>query len=86
MTTLTLEHWQTAQIDSVNKFAQFQLSYDHGFIAKAFAERGHLIEHLERKFLYFHEKYGAPAAVIMFWCELDTQNRNILVDYVLNHT
>lgn len=69
--------------DAINSFAVFQFNYNRNFIEEAFKDRPHLIEHFQRKFLDYHQKHGAKAAVIVFYMELDTENRRLIADYVI---
>lgn len=69
--------------EAINSFAVFQFNYDHAFIEKAFATRPNLIEHFNRKFLEYYEKYGSRAAAISFYMELDIENKRLLADYII---
>ena len=43
-----------------------------------------LKEHLKKKFGHIYEKYGAYAAVGYFFCEIDEDLQEALVDYAIN--
>jgi hypothetical protein len=40
-------------------------------------------QHLQEKWDYCYEKYGSKAAMNMLWRELDSDNRAILIEYVM---
>lgn len=72
-------------IDAIKLFAIFQLNYPHNFIEVAF--NGGMVNHLRSKFNNIYDQHGAKAAIIMFWAELDFENRHLLAKYIIDrHT
>ena len=80
---LTATTEQTELFDPMGSFARFQLNYPHDFIAEAFKDKGWIADHLEKKFNGFYDQHGARAVIIMFWCDLDFENRKTLYEYIL---
>lgn len=73
-------------LTAIRKFAAFQTGYDMDFIRKSFAAKpAYFIEHLETKFANSYDRWGSAGAMVMFWGELDESNREILLEYILNH-
>jgi hypothetical protein len=63
------------------KFASYQFNYEHDFINNVF--EGRMVEHLESKFAWAYNKYGAVGCFIAFYHELDSDNRIKLINYIL---
>lgn len=78
----TIERYQ---LEAINSFAVFQFNYDHNFIQIAFKDG--MSNHLQQKFTGLYNQYGSKAAIIIFYMDLDTENRKLLARYVIarNH-
>lgn len=78
----TIERYQ---LEAINSFAVFQFNYDHNFIQIAFKDG--MADHLQQKFTGLYNQYGSKAAIIIFYMDLDTENRKLLARYVIarNH-
>lgn len=81
---LTITEMQTKGMqDAINSFAVFQFNYPHNFIEHAFKDREYLIEHLKNKFNHMYDTHGSKAAMIVFYMDLDFENRRLLANYVI---
>lgn len=45
----------------------------------------HLRKHLMGKWNYYYEEYGSRAVLMVFYGELDGENKKILMEWVLNN-
>lgn len=68
---------------AIHLFVMFSFNYPHDFIQKAW--EGWIVKHLESKFSSIYQKYGATAVMSKFYTELDAENQEILINYILEN-
>lgn len=66
-------------------FVYFAENFPYNFIEKAFASKPELIDHLNGKFQGYYEDYGKDGCMVVFYCYLDSGNRQLLEDYIRNN-
>lgn len=71
---------------TIDRFTEFALNYPMDFIRKAFRARPtHIIDHLEIKFMECYNRHGSYGAMVAFWRELSTNNRELLTEYITDN-
>lgn len=70
---------------AINKWVFFCFNYPYDFISKVWADNKSLAEHLQGKFMTYYDLYGSRAVVNTFYCSLDGENKQRLMDWVLNN-
>lgn len=68
---------------AIHLFVMFSFNYPHDFIEKAWS--GHIVNHLRTKFLSIYKKHGSIAVMAKFYTELDSENQEILINYILEN-
>ena len=69
-------------LQAIHKVILFGFNYNHNFIEEAFKGK-HTVNHLKSKFINLYEKVGSKAVFNCFYCELDKENQEILLNYIL---
>lgn len=67
----------------INKFWEFALNYDHGFIDKIWS--GDLAENLKSKWTSAYEQAGSYGVVVKFYSFLSDNNRELFEAYILKN-
>lgn len=62
----------------------FNYHYPQEWIPKLWGE-GAMGEHMMKKFKFLYEKYGSNAVMNRFFVELDQENQQKLIDYVMSN-
>ena len=70
---------------AINKWVFFAMNYPYDFIEKVWADEKILAQHLKGKFNYYYETYGSRAVMNTFYCELDGENKQKLMAWVLDN-
>ena len=70
---------------AINKWVFFCMNYPYNFIEKVWADEKLLINHLKGKFDYYYDQYGSRAVMNTFYCELDGENKQKLMSWVLDN-
>lgn len=70
---------------AINKWVFFCMNYPYDFIEKAWEGNTILINHLKGKFNAYYDAYGSRAVMNTFYCELDGNNKKILLEWVLDN-
>lgn len=71
----------------IMKWVLFGYNFEQDFIEKAFEGQGEwLIKHLKKKWERILDNVGSYGALNYFFCELDGNNKQILVDYVMKNS
>ncbi len=69
---------------AVNKVIMYSFNYEYNFIENAF--NGYLAEHLRTKFSNYCKRLGNSQTAFMYlYTDLSSDNRQILVNYILNN-
>ena len=57
------------------------------FVRKVFGNHydEYMLRHLEEKFETMYDRYGWRASFFYFWSELDTNNKHILEDWIMEN-
>ena len=61
------------------------MNYPYNFIEKVWADEKLLINHLKSKFDHYYDTYGSRAVMNTFYCELDGENKQKLMSWVLDN-
>ena len=72
----------TSGRSEMKKIIMFGFNYPHDFIEKVWVDNKGLVKHLEEKFNRIYEKYGSRAAFFSFYTELDSENQNLLENWI----
>ena len=69
-------------------FVKFGFNFSHprdfiSYICEK-TQKTYLIDHLVSKFSYIYETFGSHAVIFTFFCELDSDLQEALVDYAIN--
>ena len=64
----------------VNKVIMYGFNYENNFIAKIWSNS--IANHLQSKFSSIYDRKGASAAFFLFYTELDSTNKEILINYI----
>ena len=67
--------------EAIHKIIMFGFNYNHDFISKVW--EGRMAEHLQTKFNYYHNNHGSTAVFNVFYASLDTQNQQMLINWIL---
>lgn len=70
---------------SAKKYIYFSFNYPYNFIEKAWADNKNLINHLKEKFDSYYKKYGAGSVMNQFYVNLDSENQQILENWIENN-
>ena len=70
---------------AINKWVFFAMNYPYDFIDKVWANEKILAQHLKGKFSYYYDTYGSRAVMNTFYCELDGENKQKLMAWVLDN-
>lgn len=70
---------------AINKWVFFCMNYPYDFIDKVWADETWLAKHLKGKFDYYYDQYGSRAVMNTFYCELDGENKQKLMSWVLDN-
>lgn len=70
-------------LQAINKFMMFSLNYKHYFIEEVWGVGSSMAVHLRSKFATCYEKHGSLGVMTAFYIELDCENRDLLMHYVL---
>lgn len=71
-------------IQAIQKFAFYNYNFEYNFVKKVWGE-GPFADHLQGKFNYMYDKYGAMGALLGFYAELDSSNKVKLLEYILEN-
>jgi hypothetical protein len=66
---------------AINLVMMFGFNYSHNFISEVW--NGSLAIHLQSKFDNCYKKYGSIGVFSMFYTQLDNENREQLVNWIL---
>lgn len=80
-----LNEASSSQHVAIHKFNMFSLNYPNDFIEKIWGGGNVISDHLKMKFDHSYDQYGSKAAMLMFWTELDSENRRMLQEYVIDN-
>lgn len=69
----------------IEKWNYWCTNYHYDFIEKAWADDKVMAEHLKSKFLNYYDSVGPYGVMVKFYLNLDSTNRAILEDYVMNN-
>lgn len=69
----------------IEKWNYWCANYDYDFIEKAWADNPNMAKHLEEKFGAFYDSVGPYGVMLKFYLALDSTNKRILEDYVMNN-
>lgn len=70
----------------IKLWTTYGFDYEYNFIRKAFASRGELmVKHLEIKFQEAYNIAGMYGAFFYFWTMLDSGNKQLLENYVMDN-
>lgn len=69
----------------IEKWVYWCANYNYDFIEKAWADDPGMAKHLASKFSTYYNDVGAYGVMTKFFLNLDSTNRGILVDYVMNN-
>lgn len=70
---------------AINKWVYFCMNYPHNFIEQAWACEQWLIDHLKGKFNGYYEDYGPRGVMNTFYCNLDGENKQKLMAWVMDN-
>lgn len=72
---------------AIYNFMMYGFNYDCNFVHKVFGKHydGYMIHHLEKKFESAYETAGCWGAFFLFWSDLDTKNKHILEDWIMDN-
>ena len=64
----------------------FTLNFPHNFIEEAWKNNAWMQKHLRDKFTGLCKKdgYGSPNAILSFYAELDNENTQIFIQYIVD--
>lgn len=69
----------------IEKWCYWCTNYHPDFIERAWADNPRMADHLEGKFSMYYNRYGSEGAMLIFYLNLDGENRRILENYVMNN-
>jgi len=69
----------------IEKWNYWCANYYPDFIQKAWADNPNMAKHLEEKFDVFYNSVGPYGVMLKFYLALDSTNKRILEDYVMNN-
>lgn len=71
--------------EAINRFFYWSMNYDGSldWIKEIFPE--YLVDHFTSKFKMLYNRYGSMGVIPAFYGELDTENRQKLIDWVLEN-
>jgi hypothetical protein len=75
---------ETSSLSPINKYVQFCFNYPPNFIQEIFGDNN-VGNHLQSKFDNYYSKHGSIGVMSVFYMELDSDNRKMLEDYILNN-
>lgn len=70
---------------AINKWVFFCWNYPYEFIKKVWDGQSVMQRHLEAKFNEYYKTYGSGAVMNKFYCELDGENQQKLMAWVLDN-
>ena len=74
----------TQNFIAIDKVIMYSFNYDYNFIENAF--NGYLAEHLRSKFSNYCKRFGNSQTAFMYlYTELSSDNRQILINYILTN-
>lgn len=65
----------------MSDFVHFCFNYPHDFLDVAFKDE-RMLQHLKDKFSSIYNRHGSRATIPTFFSELDSENQEILSNYV----
>ncbi len=69
---------------AVNKVIMYSFNYEYNFIENAFDE--YLADHLRNKFSNYCKRFGNSQTAFMYlYTDLSSDNKQILINYILNN-
>jgi hypothetical protein len=68
---------------AVNKVIMFGFNYPHNFISNVWGADTYMTKHLQSKFTTLYDSVGSKAVFNCFYCQLDSNNQTILIDWIL---
>lgn len=71
--------------DIIEKWNYWCANYHYDFIERAWAHDKHMAKHLRNKFDDYYDTVGSYGVMLKFYLNLDSRNRAILEDYVINN-
>lgn len=69
----------------IEKWNYWCANYYPDFIQKAWADKPNMANHLQEKFSAFYDSTGPYGVMLKFYLALDSTNKKILEDYVMNN-
>lgn len=69
----------------IEKWNYWCANYYPDFIQNAWADKPNMAKHLEEKFSAFYDSVGPYGVMLKFYLALDSTNKRILEDYVMNN-
>lgn len=79
MTATALSH-----ANAINTFMFWTANFDYFFIEKVWKDRPLMAKHLRSKWSGMEEHYGS-ATIYRFYFELDTNERKVLLEWVMDN-
>lgn len=70
---------------AINKWVFFCMNYPHDFIEQVWKDEQWLVKHLRGKFAAIYDTYGSRAVMNTFYCELDGNNKQKLMAWVMDN-
>lgn len=71
-------------LKAVDKVIMFGFNYNHNFIEECWGD-SNITNHLQSKFLGIYDKVGSNAVFNIFYSQLDSENKEKLINYILNN-
>jgi hypothetical protein len=68
----------------IRKYVYFSYNFPHDFIEQIWGE-GAMGRHLKDKFTSYYKKHGDKAVMTAFYVNLDSENQQMLEDYIINN-
>ena len=69
----------------IHKFVYFSQNYPNDWINMIWKDKKIMADHLTSKFNSIHKRYGASAAMVRFYLELDDENEKIFENWIINN-
>jgi hypothetical protein len=70
---------------AMNKWVFFAMNYPYNFIEQVWEGNDNLVRHLKAKFNAIYDNYGSRAVMNSFYCELDGENKQKLLNWVADN-
>lgn len=72
--------------EAITKWMYWIWNFESDFVKTVFGDEGEwMVKHLQAKFNYAYERYGAYGCIPAFVGELDKNHREKLIDWVMDN-